>query len=285
MGNPNLAGSVFDSAGVAVSGITVNVYAGGDTATVIATTTTGAGGGWAVTNSSVGNPDVELVNGTEITRFKFTDRIALTGMDAQSYNLRTSSGTSSFDLEILAPSGGFSQDLRFRMPDNLGSSEATILTGAQFQTGSNLVQGTGVTLYKAADQSQTDSTLTNDTHLQFAAASATTYEVQVGFTYTQPGSSGDLIAKWNIPSGANLKGVWLGGIDGTSPRLSPVTEASSAAFHTGSSATLAGGFFSGYLESSGAAGTLAPQWRQQDADASATTIYTGSWMSVRQVSS
>ncbi len=282
MGNPNLAGSVFDSAGVAVSGITVNIYTSGDTATVIATTTTGAGGGWSISNSSVGNPDVELVNGTEITRFKFDDRIALTGMDAQSYNLRTNSGTSSFDLEILAPSGGFSQDLRFRMPDNLGSSEAVILTDAQFKASSNVVQGTGVTLYKTADQSLTDSTLTNDDHMQFAAASGTTYEVQVGFSYTQTGSSGDLIAKWNVPSGANLKGSWTGGITST---FTAVTEASSAAFHTGSSATLAGGFFHGHLESSAAAGTLTPQWRQQDADASATTIYKGAWMSVRQVSS
>lgn len=100
MANPQLAGFVLNSAGAGVDGVTINVYSEADTATITATTTTAADGGWTIANSSVTDPDIAVVNGTETFRIKYGDEVALTRMDAQTYVLRNSSATDSFQVVI-----------------------------------------------------------------------------------------------------------------------------------------------------------------------------------------
>ncbi len=292
MGNPHLAGSLFDSAGVAVAGATVNIYAAGDTATPLATTTTAASGAWSIANSSTGSPDVEIDAGGEISRFKFSDRVALTGMDAQTYKWRTSSGTSSFDLEVLPPSAGFSQDITVRFPD-MTDTAGTIMvegsSGSSFFVGPATIGAATFTPKTLNGAGVTDSlaALTTDTGLSFAAVTGLNYKIEGALHFDMGSSVADPVAKFSGVSG-NLvvdgTAWWMdGGLSASdSARAFQFTEASSVSMSVTNTGIYTMNFNA--TVTANINDTFTIQMRQGTANASATQLLSKSWMTAQRIS-
>lgn len=313
MANPALAGFVYSSNGQGVNAISVNVYAAGDTTTKISSATTDATGAWSIPNSSVQNPDIELVNGTEITRFKYGDKIALTQADVQTFVVRNDTATSSFAVTInpvtltaartlslpdqsgtLITSSGSTNEVVFSVASLTANRVITVpdvagnmLVAEQFRNASQIVYGTGVTVYQTATQSLSTA-LVNDTHLQLALASAAIYSVSL---YTESSWSANspsgTVAKFAVPTGANLQGTWLHESGGNPADVAKVTDASSATITSTSSGAYSHSFI-GVCETSATAGTIVPQWRQANATADASggiTIAKNGWMSITRISS
>ena len=285
MPSPVLSGFLYDSVGTPVSGATVETYKRNDTVTALSSTTTNASGYWTITESTADGMwvDIQITNGTEITRFKYDDEVQFKSADVQKLVQRNSSAESSFGITFDV--GTLAGDQTHTWP-SMSDSDQTVLLSGHFTNDSDVIWGTGVTKYKTADQSFTSSALANDTHLQIALASGQWYRVHAGINADAAGASGDLWAYWNVPVGANLQGVWFSGAAaGTTVRTAPVTEASTAAIINNASAAQVGAIFDGYLESSAQSGTLILQFRQDQADDSATTVHEGSWISATRISS
>lgn len=90
MANPaiNFAGFLYNDAGTAVSGATVNLYDKNTVANVRATTTTDSNGAWSIAHTTAGEFDIEVVSGASKRRIKFDDKVHLSELDAETINVR-----------------------------------------------------------------------------------------------------------------------------------------------------------------------------------------------------
>tara|TARA_R100001126_G_C4885642_1_gene182222 strand:+ start:1848 stop:3848 length:2001 start_codon:yes stop_codon:yes gene_type:complete len=94
MANPaiNFAGFLYNDAGTAVSGATVNLYDKNTVANVRATTTTDSNGAWSIAHTTAGEFDIEIVSGASKRRIKFDDKVHLSELDAETINIRANEG-------------------------------------------------------------------------------------------------------------------------------------------------------------------------------------------------
>lgn len=69
----NFSGFLFDDAGSAINGATVNLYDINSTTPVRATTTTNSNGYWAISHGTAGEFDVEITSGSSVRRIKGDD--------------------------------------------------------------------------------------------------------------------------------------------------------------------------------------------------------------------
>ena len=94
MANPaiNFAGFLYNDAGTAVSGATVNLYDKNTVANVRATTTTDSNGAWSIAHTTAGEFDIEVVSGASKRRIKFDDKVHLSELDAETINVRANEG-------------------------------------------------------------------------------------------------------------------------------------------------------------------------------------------------
>jgi len=98
MANIEFAGFVFDDAGDAINGATVNLYDRNDTATVRATTTTNSSGYWTISHATEGRFDIEVVSGSSKRRRKYDDAIQYTEVEVGNLLLRNPANTFKYDI-------------------------------------------------------------------------------------------------------------------------------------------------------------------------------------------
>lgn len=139
--------------------------------------------------------------------------------------------------------------------------------------------------YKTADQSVTASTtFTDDVHLTVQVEANCVYDLVMILTYDAL-AAGDLKTQFVSPAGATIVGVASG--------LSTTAAASTDDFTTswtgganvgglgaGSTQALYG---RGLLTTAGTAGTFKLQWAQTTSSATATRVFTGSYILLRRV--
>ena len=94
MANPaiNFAGFLYDDAGDAVSGATINLYDKNTSTTSRANTTTNSSGYWSIAHTTNGEFDVQITSGSSKRRIKFDDKIHLSEVDTETLNIRGNEG-------------------------------------------------------------------------------------------------------------------------------------------------------------------------------------------------
>jgi len=94
MANPaiNFAGFLYDDAGDAVSGATINLYDKNTSTTSRANTTTNSSGYWTIAHTTAGEFDVQITSGSSKRRIKFDDKIHLSEVDTETLNVRGNEG-------------------------------------------------------------------------------------------------------------------------------------------------------------------------------------------------
>ena len=105
----NFAGFVYDDAGDAVSGATINLYDKNSTTTSRASTTTNSSGYWAVAHTTSGEFDVQVTSGASKRRIKFDDAIQLASVDTEILRVRANEGTIAA-IELYADEGEDASD-------------------------------------------------------------------------------------------------------------------------------------------------------------------------------
>jgi hypothetical protein len=73
-----LSGTQLDSTGVAQEGLTVSLFAEGETTSAVATDITGSNGEWDFTRTTPGRYDVQIVDGSETFRILARDKFQVT---------------------------------------------------------------------------------------------------------------------------------------------------------------------------------------------------------------
>ena len=109
----DFAGFVYDDAGAAISGATVNIYDKNSTTTTrqASTITSNSSGYWSYSHSTMGEFDAEIVagGGASKRRIKFDDKIYLTQVDTQALVVRGASGAAATSY-IIADRGDDAAD-------------------------------------------------------------------------------------------------------------------------------------------------------------------------------
>ena len=109
----DFAGFVYDDAGAAISGATVNIYDKNSTTTTrqASTITTNSSGYWSYSHSTMGEFDAEIVagGGASKRRIKFDDKIYLAQVDTQALVVRGASGAAATSY-IIADRGDDAAD-------------------------------------------------------------------------------------------------------------------------------------------------------------------------------
>ena len=105
----NFGGFVYDNAGDAVSGATVNLFDKNDTTTSRASTTTNSSGYWAIAHTTSGEFDVQITSGSSKRRIKFDDAIQLTSIDTEVLKVRANEGAIAA-IELYADEGEDASD-------------------------------------------------------------------------------------------------------------------------------------------------------------------------------
>ena len=94
MANPaiNFAGFLYDDAGDAISGATINLYDKNTSTTSRASTTTDSNGAWSIAHTTAGEFDIQVTSGSSKRRIKFDDKVHLSELDAETINVRGNNG-------------------------------------------------------------------------------------------------------------------------------------------------------------------------------------------------
>ena len=86
----NFAGYVYNDAGAAVSGATVNLYAKNSTTTSLASDTTDSNGRWDINYTTAGTSglDIQITSGASVRRLKYDDKVHVAEVDTAVLNVR-----------------------------------------------------------------------------------------------------------------------------------------------------------------------------------------------------
>ena len=82
----NFKGFLYDDAGDAISGATINLYDKNTSTTSRASTTTDSNGAWSIAHTTAGEFDVQITSGSSKRRIKFDDKVHLSELDAETIN-------------------------------------------------------------------------------------------------------------------------------------------------------------------------------------------------------
>lgn len=141
---------------------------------------------------------------------------------------------------------------------------------------------------KTGDKSLTNtSTLEDDNHLLVAVGANATYTFDAFIVY-DGATTGDIKVAFTVPAGATL--LWSGvgattGISSAAANFSDtVITASGSAISWGArgAGTKTFAIIRGIVRTAGTAGNLTVQWAQDSSDATATTVFTDSWLTARK---
>ncbi len=144
-------------------------------------------------------------------------------------------------------------------------------------------------LRKSADTARTTTASpTDDPHLTTTVEPNATYEVEI-FARYDGATTGDWQFAFNVPASATFH--WQGtGLQSTttgtvaSVKMSAASEGSGDTYGAAGIGTKTGANIAGILITSATGGTFALKWAQGTSDSNATTLYTDSYMRLRQVS-
>ena len=98
MANQEFAGFLFNNAGTAISGATVNLYDRNDTDTSRADTTTDSNGYWAISHGTEGRFDVEITSGSSVRRIMYDKAAQYTTLEVANFRLRNPADTFNYDI-------------------------------------------------------------------------------------------------------------------------------------------------------------------------------------------
>lgn len=145
MASQVFSGYVYDDAGAAISGATVNLYDVDTVTPLRATTTTNASGYWSITHATEGRFDVEVVNGSSIRRRKYLDEVQLKRIEVADFFVRNPADT--FDFNIVP--AAITADRTLNLPLITGTKTlgtTTLVTGTYTGDGatSQAITGLGV---------------------------------------------------------------------------------------------------------------------------------------------
>ena len=92
----NFKGFLYDDAGDAISGATINLYAKNSTTTSLASDTTDSNGAWDINYTTAGTAglDIQVSSGDSKRRIKYDDKIHLAELDTALLNIRAVEGGS-----------------------------------------------------------------------------------------------------------------------------------------------------------------------------------------------
>ena len=92
----NFKGFLYDDAGDAISGATVNLFAKNSTTTSLASDTTDSNGAWDINYTTAGTAglDIQISSGDSKRRIKYDDKIHLAELDTALLNIRAVEGGS-----------------------------------------------------------------------------------------------------------------------------------------------------------------------------------------------
>ncbi|MFJ4863391.1 hypothetical protein [Streptomyces sp. NPDC088748] len=154
-------------------------------------------------------------------------------------------------------------------------------TAGQRVTAAQLTAMQPITAVKAANTSRTSTTtLAADPHLVLPVSANATYLLDGWIEYDGAFGAGDLKADWTLPAGATIR--W--GLHANASGDTTQKYASSTAAGTLTAGTYGVGSFAngarpaGYLVIGGTAGNATFRWAQNSSNATATTLYAGSWV-------
>ena len=140
MANQVYAGFVFNNAGVAVEGATVELFPRNTTTTATTSTTTNSSGYWTMSTSTEGRFDVRITNGSSIRFLKYDDEIQVTTLEVANLNIRNPADT--FDYSILP--AAIAADRTLTLPLITGTD--TLVTLGLAQTFTGALTFAGITL-------------------------------------------------------------------------------------------------------------------------------------------
>ncbi|THA82719.1 hypothetical protein [Streptomyces sp. A0592] len=137
------------------------------------------------------------------------------------------------------------------------------------------------TVIKAADESVTSSTaLQDDNHLIIPLAAASTYTIEGALFYDGVYNAGNLKLTWSLPALATI--LWSPNAPATGGAAAYASNGTTAGnltvgtYGTGGTKTTAS--ITATVTTFGTAGNMTLRWAQDASNATATTIYAGSWL-------
>ena len=218
MAKPGLsfAGFLYDDAGDAINGATINLYEKNGVSTSVANTTTNSSGYWSISHTpasgEAGEYDVQIASGASKRRFKFDDAAQISSLDTEALSVRGNEGAAATMYfyadegedagdrwQVNVADGGvmtFGNDINSQntyvthvtiTPNSTVANSTvavagnTTVGGALTVTGATTLNG-NVTLGDAAsDVITVNGTLAGASALQFEGATADGYETTVAF--------------------------------------------------------------------------------------------------------
>ncbi|UJV42096.1 hypothetical protein CVT30_21580 [Streptomyces sp. AMCC400023] len=146
------------------------------------------------------------------------------------------------------------------------------------------------TVRKTADESRSaTTTYADDTHLVFAAEALAVYTM-VGWVKYFADPTPDIKMLFSVPSGCLGEWAWLMPGQGTAassllgyPLRTETIDAGSGRTGYGTSDSIHFTPVSGLFRMSSTAGNIALQWAQNTSNATATTLYTDSWLQFQRI--
>ena len=218
MAKPGLtfAGFLYDDAGDAINGATVNLYTANGTSTSLANTTTNSSGKWTISHTPAalesGEYDVQITSGASKRRIKFDDGVQLASLDAETLSVRANEGQPAASYMFADEGEDAGDRWRFKVADggvltfdndiqtqNTYVAHVTITPNSTVASSTVAIAGHGtvggdltvtgattlngnVTLGNAASDVVTvNGTLAGASALQFEGATADGYETTVAF--------------------------------------------------------------------------------------------------------
>jgi len=136
------SGFLYDDAGDAVNGATVNLYDRNTTSSVRATTTTNSSGYFTISHATQGRFDIEVVNGSSKRRLKYDNEWQMETLEVNNFRIRNPTATdgSSFEYDIVPQAITAARQLNLPL---IGGTATLIATGTPLLDDETLVFGTG----------------------------------------------------------------------------------------------------------------------------------------------
>ena len=138
MANVTLAGFVYNNAGEAVEGATVEAFPRNTTTTSTSDTTTNSSGYWSLGVSTEGRYDVRITYGSSVRFIKYDDSAQMEELEVADFHIRNPANT--FDYDIVP--AAIVADRQLNLP-LITATRTLIATDTNIADSENIVFGTG----------------------------------------------------------------------------------------------------------------------------------------------
>lgn len=164
----------------------------------------------------------------------------------------------------------------------VGEVVTAAMMNADIRDQFNLLINGQLDIVKGSNTSRTSTTsLSADPHLAASVVASATYMLDGFIDYDGAFGAGGLKLDFTLPAGATLRWAVLGNVvsDTTQKYTSNTTASGSLPVGTyGTGGLHTGAILRGHLTVAATAGTVQLRWAQEVSNATATTVYAGSWL-------